>query len=157
MHVVSSSHPRIVSSSHCCTLWVTFKNQDFGVPFDFRSYYNRSTTISFRTGVGDQAIWHIGKTLALHTRTSDYAFRYGGDEFAIILPDTDAAGGIELAERLRVKIENNPMHFEGVEIRLTVSMGVATYVGQNDDATEMVQAADARLYKSKKGGRNCVC
>jgi diguanylate cyclase (GGDEF)-like protein len=106
---------------------------------------------------GDEAIQHIGRILAQHIRASDYAFRYGGDEFAIMLPDTDAAGGKELAERLRVIIENNPMHLEGEEIRLTISMGVVSYADPIDDATELVQAADARLYESKEKGRNCVC
>jgi len=105
---------------------------------------------------GDNAIRHIAQILTSRTRISDYTFRYGGDEFAIILPDTDLVGAKELAERLRVIIEKNPMHLDSKDIPITVSLGVSSYTDQIVDAMEMVQDADAKLYESKNRGRNLV-
>jgi diguanylate cyclase (GGDEF)-like protein/PAS domain S-box-containing protein len=118
--------------------------------------YFKKINDTFGHLVGDHAIRHIGHLLTTHTRVSDYTFRYGGDEFAIILPDTDITGGKELAERLRLVVEKNPMVLHGEEVKLTISLGVSSYTDQIVDAMEMVQDADARLYESKNRGRNLV-
>lgn len=103
--------------------------------------------------VGDAAIKHIAHLLVSHIRSSDYAFRYGGDEFAIILPDTDHKGALELAERLRLLISETPLKYRGNHPLMTISLGTSSYCDQID-SLEMVQEADANLYESKKRGKN---
>ncbi len=105
--------------------------------------------------VGDDAIRHIAQLLKKNTRLSDYVFRYGGDEFAVILPDTDRNGSMEFANRLRGVVEATPFNHRGNRIKLTISLGVATYTDQVD-SVELVQEADMKLYTSKSSGKNRV-
>ena len=105
--------------------------------------------------VGDEAIRHIALLIKKNTRLSDYVFRYGGDEFAIILPDTDKPGSKELAGRIRNIVETTPLIHDGCGHRLTVSLGTATYTDQVD-SVELVQEADMNLYTSKSSGKNRV-
>jgi diguanylate cyclase (GGDEF)-like protein/PAS domain S-box-containing protein len=104
---------------------------------------------------GDAVIRYIGRQLTAHARSSDTAFRYGGDEFALILQDTDLSTGRVLGERLRSIIEQNPMVMDGAEIPLTVSLGIVDY---HDEKTtgELVKRADIKLYQAKSEGKNCL-
>jgi diguanylate cyclase (GGDEF)-like protein len=89
-------------------------------------------------------------------RVVDVAARWGGEEFALILPETDAAGGQQLAERAREALESRTiLTQEGVPVRVTASFGVAAYPehGRDDD---LVAAADSALYEAKRGGKNRV-
>lgn len=104
---------------------------------------------------GDAGIRHISNLLTEHTRTSDSAFRYGGDEFAVILPDTDHIGAIDMADRLRIIVLQNPLIIRDQQISLTVSLGVSCFEDQRD-SNEMIRQADAMLYKSKREGKNRV-
>jgi diguanylate cyclase (GGDEF)-like protein/PAS domain S-box-containing protein len=104
---------------------------------------------------GDAVIRYIGGQLTAHTRSSDTAFRYGGDEFAMILQDTDLPTGRGLCERLRSFIEQNPLDMDGTEIPLTVSLGIIDY--HNEKTTgELVKRADIKLYQAKSEGKNCL-
>lgn len=105
--------------------------------------------------VGDLAIKHVAELIKKNTRLSDYVFRYGGDEFAVILPDTDVKGSKELAERLRKIVEISPLQFNGTYLAMTLSLGTSTFQDQVD-SMEIVQEADMKLYESKNKGRNCV-
>ncbi len=105
--------------------------------------------------VGDLAIKHVADLIKKNTRLSDYVFRYGGDEFAVILPDTDVKGSKELAERLRKTVEITPLEFNGKSLSMTLSLGTSTFQ-DHVDSMELVQEADMRLYESKNKGRNCV-
>lgn len=105
---------------------------------------------------GDAMIRNVAKFLVEHTRSSDYAFRYGGDEFALLLPDCDLAGGHLLADRLREALQKKVFTYAGIELRLTISVGVACCDG-SEDAKDVVHDADTMLYQSKNNGRNCVC
>ena len=106
--------------------------------------------------MGDSVIGYVAGQLTANTRSSDYAFRYGGDEYALILQDTDLSTGRMLGERLRSLIEKNVPLIEGIEIPLTVSAGIADY---RDEATifDLVRKADRFLYQAKSEGRNRVC
>ncbi|WP_252738893.1 GGDEF domain-containing protein [Colwellia sp. D2M02] len=106
--------------------------------------------------VGDQClIWlskHIQKSLK---RSTDKAFRYGGEEFCLILPDTDLTGAIALAEKLRETIATEHFQFEQANFSVTISCGVSTYQQQNDVTPEQLfSVADKALYKAKHNGRN---
>lgn len=105
--------------------------------------------------VGDLAIKHIAELIKKNTRLSDYVFRYGGDEFAVILPDTDVVGSKNLAERLRETVQASPLQFNGTFLSMTLSLGASTFLDQVD-SMEIVQEADMKLYESKNKGRNCV-
>lgn len=105
---------------------------------------------------GDIAIRHVAQLLRSQTRLSDYVFRYGGDEYAIILPDTDCKGAKELGERLRKTIAVTPLTRDGKEITLKISLGTATF-DEQVDAMDIVQQADQKLYEAKNNGKNQVC
>ena len=104
---------------------------------------------------GDSAIKYVSNLLTAHARTSDYTFRYGGDEYAMILPDTNYVGGVELAERLRSIVEHNPLHIGEHIASITVSIGISSFTSHTDPQ-EMILEADANLYLCKSEGKNRV-
>ena len=86
---------------------------------------------------------------------SDQVARYGGEEFCMILPETDAAGARVVAERIRERIEAQPIVTAEDRFSITVSIGVCAGVPTDTLTTDvMLSAADAALYQSKQGGRN---
>ena len=105
---------------------------------------------------GDQClVWlakHIKQGLK---RSADKAFRYGGEEFCLILPNTDGDGALLVAEQLREAIREKAFNFEGTEIPLTISCGLSTYQQQVDVGPEQIfSTADKALYHAKHNGRN---
>lgn len=107
---------------------------------------------------GDKVLIGIAQLLTRMSRSVDTVARMGGEEFAIILPETDRGGAAVLAERIRAAAADMPFHASGHPISLTISIGVAT--SGNDDAdsiTALLGIADRRLYGAKKRGRNRVC
>jgi len=105
---------------------------------------------------GDQClVWigeHIKKSMK---RSTDMAFRYGGEEFCLILPDTDGKGAVALAEALRKNIAQQACTYKGIDISLTISSGICTYQQQDDVLPEQLFAgADKALYQAKHDGRN---
>ncbi|MDF1617148.1 sensor domain-containing diguanylate cyclase [Petrocella sp. FN5] len=105
--------------------------------------------------VGDIVIRTIGETLKKSTRITDTCFRYGGDEFAIILSDTELNSGQHVAETLRKMLASTPIVTEGLSFHIKVSFGVVSS-DEASSATELVELADKRLYQSKTEGRNRV-
>jgi diguanylate cyclase (GGDEF)-like protein len=90
-------------------------------------------------------------------RRIDIPCRYGGEEFAFILPGTRLRQSVQTAERLRFALENSPLKLEGRRIRLTASFGVDAYEGKDDlTVEEFIAKADRYLLESKEGGRNMV-
>ncbi len=106
--------------------------------------------------VGDRVLADMAGLMRRSVRTTDSVGRYGGEEFLIILPNTDAAGAAIMAERVRSGIEGTPMHdAEGCDFQASVSLGVAEYCdGDNEDM--IVGRADSALYRAKDSGRNCI-
>jgi diguanylate cyclase (GGDEF)-like protein len=97
---------------------------------------------------GDELLRNVGRLLVENSRDFDTAARYGGDEFALILPGSSAADGLDVAERIRAllaELDGSPA---------TLSMGVASFPFHAHDASSLVQAADEALYESKHAGRN---
>jgi diguanylate cyclase (GGDEF)-like protein len=89
------------------------------------------------------------------SRTIDEPARYGGEEFALTLPETDTAGALELAERVRKRIESTPVALAGSNsVNVRVSVGVAGTPGTAADASALVAAADQALYEAKRAGKN---
>ncbi len=103
---------------------------------------------------GDKVIQAVAEVVREQIRDTDYAGRYGGEEFVILLPDIDNAGAHIFAERLRQRIEAMVVKHEEQQIRFTVSLGVADLKLPMDEYKQLIERADQALYASKKGGRN---
>lgn len=101
---------------------------------------------------GDDALKTVYRTLRRTIRSSDFSSRYGGEEFLVVLPDTDVAGAQEVAERIRLAVARQRRRGRS----LTVSIGVATYRPGEDTMQTLVGRADSRLYSAKHAGRNMV-
>jgi diguanylate cyclase (GGDEF)-like protein len=106
--------------------------------------------------MGDKVIQRVAEVTRQLARTADIAGRYGGEEFVVLLPDTDKDGGRIFAERLRQAIEAQEMSHEGQVIRCTISLGVADLSQPTADYKTLIEWADQALYSSKKNGRNQV-
>ena len=103
---------------------------------------------------GDAAIRHVAEAIRKGGRETDMAARLGGEEFALLLPGTDAVGAVKAAERIRKALASSSIPTVGT---VTVSMGVATAPEDAAAEEELVRVADARLYAAKARGRNQVC
>ncbi len=107
---------------------------------------------------GDAILKGLSGVLGQQARAIDRVCRYGGEEITVILPETDAVTASNIAERLRAAVEAQPFDVNrGAPIRITVSIGVATFPDQADTPPALVTAADTALYAAKQGGRNRVC
>jgi diguanylate cyclase len=105
---------------------------------------------------GDCVIRWVAATLCRCIRVGDSAFRYGGEEFLVLLPDTTLEGAISLAESIRGRIEDQHLDFpRHGQVPLTVSLGVAARKRQ-DDPLSLFERADRALYQAKRHGRNRV-
>jgi diguanylate cyclase len=103
---------------------------------------------------GDEVLRNVGKVLVKTARQMDLACRYGGEEFAVVLPGTDIQEARVAAERFRKAIEGSVVRFDEKSFSVTASLGVAR-VADNDEVAHLVRRADEALYKSKAAGRNC--
>lgn len=104
---------------------------------------------------GDYVLKEVAQLAQSRLRPDDVIARYGGEELAILLPETDLAGGILIAEELRQRIATHRFTFEGEDIDITVSCGVAQ-LEPDFHSYDFVKAADHRLYEAKRAGRNRV-
>ncbi len=106
---------------------------------------------------GNIALKQLARTVQATVRRSDIPCRYGGEEFAILLPDTVITDAVRLAERLRSNISEISLTIEGEQISLSASFGVDAFSeNENLDATRFIARADSYLYAAKEAGRNCV-
>ncbi len=107
---------------------------------------------------GDQVLKQIGRIIRNAIRKPDIASRYGGEEFAVVLPETDLRGASVLAERIRKCIDSSPFDLNGTKTKITVSLGVTTYVPGKKEMkkSKIIDTADRALYNSKEKGRNRV-
>ncbi|HVU78618.1 MAG TPA: diguanylate cyclase [Gaiellaceae bacterium] len=118
---------------------------------DFKAVNDR-----FGHAAGDEVLQAFAAALRETVRESDHAGRWGGEEFALILTNTDAEGGARLAERARVAIEGKTVELpDGETVRVTASFGVASFPEWRDP-DDLFAAADAALYEAKGAGKNRV-
>jgi diguanylate cyclase (GGDEF)-like protein len=105
---------------------------------------------------GDRMLRTVGELIQSGIRTIDAAARYGGDEFVVLLPETDPTGGFVVAEKLRDSISKARLDANGRPVQSTVSIGVVAYPDDGENAEQLLMAADATMYESKRKGKNRV-
>ena len=106
---------------------------------------------------GDKVITHLSTLLLEEARTGDVVARWGGEEFILLLPETDSSEALSLAERLVRRAADLTILFEQQEITFTVSIGVASLMIDDKSFLQLLDKADHALYKAKADGRNRVC
>jgi diguanylate cyclase (GGDEF)-like protein len=106
--------------------------------------------------VGDCALKVVANMMAKCKRDGDLLFRYGGEEFVVLMRDTEMEGAGLLAERIRSYIETHPCSCSGADLNIRVSIGVSV-LQKNDSPVSLFTRADQALYSAKRHGRNQVC
>ncbi len=107
---------------------------------------------------GDRVLRNIAKVIRSNIREIDIAGRYGGEEFCVVLPDTDIDGAFFAAERIRGAVETSSIAvYEDVFINVTVSIGIVNFPQHGRTKEELIDKADWALYRAKKNGRNQIC
>jgi diguanylate cyclase (GGDEF)-like protein len=110
---------------------------------------------------GDLVLAAVGRLLVEHTRACDVPARVGGDEFAVIMPETDKSGAFAVARRVEEAVNNTTIvEVNGARLRLNISMGLSGFPWGGDDVDAMVQWADTHMYAAKithrgNGGKQC--
>lgn len=105
--------------------------------------------------VGDGALQHIARLLRAGLRDSDFVARFGGEEFVLLLPQTDLTGALMATERIRKTISESPLRSTARDLVIKVSMGVAQ-VRREDRPCDVLARADAALLQAKQAGRNQI-
>ncbi len=112
----------------------------------------------FGHDVGDEVLREFALRLASNVRAIDLPCRYGGEEFAVIMPDTQLADALRIAERIRMHVSGSPFRVaHGSELlTVTISIGVSATNGPDDPPEALMKRADEAVYEAKKSGRNAV-
>ncbi len=107
---------------------------------------------------GDDVLREFARRLRQNMRGIDLICRFGGEEFVVVMPDTDGPVAEKVAERIRAEIARTPFAIgkEGQSVTVTISVGVSSARGQTDDVRSLLKRADMALYEAKKSGRNKV-
>jgi two-component system cell cycle response regulator len=114
----------------------------------------KSVNDTYGHPVGDEVLRGVARVLAGEARQTDVVARYGGEEFAVVMPGTDGAGAVVIAERIRERLAAVTFQAEQGPLRVTMSLGVATWPDDGARKPELVERADACLYHAKRHGRN---
>jgi diguanylate cyclase (GGDEF)-like protein len=105
---------------------------------------------------GDVVLRQVARILAASIRETDFAARLGGEEFAVILPETELSQAVDTADRIRVAVERGSIEYEGQTLSVRASAGVSACPTVVRDPATLLTSADTALYASKQGGRNRV-
>lgn len=123
------------------------------IMFDIDQFKNFND--SYGHSAGDEVLRAVSNQIKKSQRTTDIAGRYGGEEFALILPDTDAQQALVVAERLRQQISKLQVEWDDQQLAVTVSMGICEFTNTMTSYETWIDCADTALYKAKAKGRNC--
>lgn len=120
--------------------------------------YFKSINDTYGHDTGDQVLREFAKRIVGNVRNVDLACRYGGEEFVVIMPDTDQSFAYMVAERVRQQVANMPFQIDKPpgSLKVTISIGVTTSEGREDTAEAVMRRADQALYRAKRDGRNRV-
>jgi diguanylate cyclase (GGDEF)-like protein len=105
---------------------------------------------------GDEVIRQVGRIVSEAIRTTDTAARFGGEEFVVLLRETDLNGAAIFADRIRQTVADTVFEPDGECLRATISIGMAEAEFTDGDVDHTIERADRALYAAKSGGRNCV-
>jgi diguanylate cyclase (GGDEF)-like protein len=105
---------------------------------------------------GDEYLKKVASTIIVNLREQDTASRFGGEEFLILLPDTQIDGACKLAERIRKRIEEMELMFQEYLIKTTISAGVSQFDQEDHDPENILRRVDVALYQAKSKGKNRV-
>jgi two-component system, cell cycle response regulator len=152
-------HNRRYMARHLDTLMKS--SADSGKPISFLIMdidYFKSVNDNHGHDSGDEVLKEFANRISANVRGIDLACRYGGEEFVVVMPDTDLAFAYTVAERLRQSVEVAPFRINRPpnSLRITVSIGMASSVGGDDSADGLLHRADQALYRAKREGRNRV-
>ena len=113
---------------------------------------------TFGHDIGDEVLREFALRLASNVRAIDLPCRYGGDEFVVIMPDTQLADAVRIAERIRNNVAGSPFRVaQGQELlTVTISVGVSATSGADDTPEALLKRADEGVYQAKASGRNAV-
>jgi len=106
---------------------------------------------------GDSILKGLGGIIKVNTRASDVAARWGGDEFMLLTPETSSKGAGRIGERIRSQVEGYRPKIDGEEVRITISVGIASCPAHASDVTQLLQRVDEAMYSAKRGGKNQIC
>jgi len=113
---------------------------------------------TFGHHAGDEVLVAVAQLLGQMVRGVDTAARFGGEEFAVLLPETNRLGAAVLGERIRAAIEREQIVVEGRNVPITVSIGITTLAAEDvESIDQLLNIADRRLYLAKNSGRNRIC
>ena len=114
----------------------------------------KSVNDGYGHAAGNRLLRHLADSIQAELRFTDVAARYGGDEFIVLLPDTPAKGALEVAERIRNRINGAPLDIEHRQLVTSVSIGIACYPEDGATLDALAAHADGALYTAKQDGRN---
>jgi diguanylate cyclase (GGDEF) domain len=117
---------------------------------DFKSVNDR-----FGHDAGDEVLKTLANIMRMIVRKQDIVARWGGEEFLLMLPQTDIEGGLVLAEKIRKKVRSTEFNFNGMKIHISLTMGLSIYK-ESKTIDETISQADRALYMGKKLGKDCV-
>ncbi len=144
-------------SSHLTTLMSNSAENNKSMSFVIVDVdFFKSVNDTYGHDIGDEVLKEFATRLASNVRGVDLACRYGGEEFVVVMPDTDLSFAYMVAERLRQEVAEKPFKVGGTELNLTISIGLAISEGENDTPEALLRRADQALYRAKRDGRNRV-
>jgi diguanylate cyclase (GGDEF)-like protein len=104
--------------------------------------------------VGDSTLQIVSEKIREVSRSSDVCFRWGGEEFLLLLPGTSEENARIHAEKLRMDLSSSPLEIEDISFTITFSYGISSIKGEKEDITQILNRADLALYRAKNDGRN---
>jgi two-component system cell cycle response regulator len=152
-------HNRRYMSRHLDTLLSSAKKEAKPLAFVIMDIdFFKQVNDSYGHDIGDEVLKEFANRINANVRGVDLACRYGGEEFVVVMPDTDLAFAYSIAERLRQSIETTPVKISRAPnvLNITISIGIAKTEGENDTAQALLHRADQALYRAKRSGRNRV-
>ena len=152
-------HNRRYMSRHLDNLVETAKKTAKPIAFVIMDIdYFKAVNDTYGHDIGDEVLKEFASRISANVRGIDLACRYGGEEFVVVMPDTDVAFAMQVSERLRKGIETTPFPIsrDPKALKLTISIGIAGSEGAGDSAGALLHRADQALYRAKRTGRNKV-